>query len=85
MSKIQFNQLNTNSSDLEVLNEKESSHVVGGFYRFRISMSFSSDNDFVSLIQLNENATQQTALGGFGGDTVNTNTTNQSNSAFIVQ
>ena len=34
MSKIQFNELNQNASELEVLNEAETTEVVGGFIAF---------------------------------------------------
>ena len=89
MSKIQFNQLNQNASELEVLNAKETAEVVGGSYGHwggykYYSFSYSSDNDYASVYQNNNSYVQQTALGGYG-DTVNQNTTVQSNSANIYQ
>ena len=90
MSKIQFNQLNQNASELEVLNSEETAEVVGGYYYgYYPSYSYSSysysDNDSASVGQNNNSYVQQTALGGFYGDTVNSNYTNQGNSANISQ
>ena len=89
MSKIQFNQLNQNASELEVLNAEETAEVVGGYwyggYSYDYySYSYSSDNDIANVNQGNNSYVQQTALGGFG-DTVNQNTTVQSNSVNISQ
>ena len=89
MSKIQFNQLNQNASELEVLNSEETAEVVGGYYYgYYPSYSYSSysysDNDSASVGQNNNSYVQQTALGGYGL-TVNENTTSQGNSANIYQ
>ena len=83
MSKIQFNELNKNASELEVLNTEETAGVVGGF-RFNVSSFNFEDNDSVFLLQGDSTKVQQTALGGFG-DTVNSNGINQGNSANIYQ
>ena len=90
MSKIQFNQLNQNASELEVLNSEETAEVVGGYYYggyggYSYSYSdYYSDNDSASVGQNNNSYVQQTALGGFG-DTVNQNYTGQGNSVNIYQ
>ncbi len=86
MSKIQFNELNLNASELEVLNSEETTEVVGGYYYGGYySYYYSSDDDFALVNQNNYNTTQQVAFGGYGGDTVNLNYTNQNNSANIYQ
>ncbi|MGL5941958.1 MAG: hypothetical protein ACRC2S_16610 [Waterburya sp.] len=77
MSKIQINELNSNS-ELEVLNNQETSEVVGGF-------SFNIDaSKYAKVDQINYNKNTQVAFGGFG-DTYNTNKTDQNNEAYIKQ
>ena len=89
MSKIQFNQLNQEASELNTLSREETAEVVGGYYYYPgYSYSYSyysySDDDYASVGQNNNSYVQQTALGGFG-DTVNQNYTGQGNSANIYQ
>ena len=52
MSKIQFNELNKNASELEVLNETETTEVVGGF----IAFSDFSNRTNVALVSANNGA-----------------------------
>ncbi|MDJ0590783.1 MAG: hypothetical protein QNJ72_12415 [Pleurocapsa sp. MO_226.B13] len=87
MSKIQFNELNLNASELEVLNTEETTEVVGGYWYGYGSYysSYYSDNDFAVVQQSNYNSTQQAAFGGYYGNTINDNYTNQNNSANIYQ
>ncbi|MDJ0590782.1 MAG: hypothetical protein QNJ72_12410 [Pleurocapsa sp. MO_226.B13] len=90
MSKIQIDQLNLNASEFNTLNKEETAEVVGGYsyyYQpyYSYSSSYYSDNDFAAVHQSNYNATQQVAFGGYYGDTVNNNYTNQNNSANIYQ
>ncbi|MDJ0590784.1 MAG: hypothetical protein QNJ72_12420 [Pleurocapsa sp. MO_226.B13] len=86
MSKIQFNELNLNASELEVLNTEETTEVVGGYWGGGYySYYYNFDNDVALVNQNNYNKTQQVAFGGYGGDTVNLNYTNQNNSANIYQ
>jgi hypothetical protein len=84
MSKIQINELNSNS-ELEVLNAQETTEVVGGYWYGGYYSSYYSDNDFAVVDQVNANYTQQAALGGYFGDTYNSNSTSQNNSANIYQ
>ena len=96
MSKIQFNELNQNASEFNALSKEEATEVVGGghyydYYYYpgssysSYSYSYSSDNDVANVNQGNNSYVQQTALGGYHGDTVNLNTTSQGNSANIYQ
>ena len=51
MSKIQFNELNQNASELEVLNETETTEVVGGFWGgFNVSSNDFSMRTNVALV-----------------------------------
>ena len=83
MSKIQFNELN--NSEFNALNQAETAAVVGGYWGSYISIYTYSDDDIAALTQANVNGTQQTGLGGFGGNVINQNGTGQGNSATIVQ
>ena len=90
MSKIQFNQLNESASEFNALSKEEATEVVGGYYYYPgYSYSYSSysysDNDTANVNQGNDSYVQQTALGGFYGDSVNLNTTSQGNSVSISQ
>ena len=90
MSKIQFNQLNESASEFNTLSKEEATEVVGGFYYGGYgyeyySYSYSSDNDVANVNQGNNSYVQQTALGGYHGDSVNQNTTSQGNSVSISQ
>ena len=88
MSKIQFNQLNQEASELNTLSKEETAEVVGGYYYPKYSYSYSSysysDDDYASVYQNNNSYVQQTALGGYGL-TLNDNYTSQGNSANIYQ
>jgi hypothetical protein len=84
MSKIQINELNLNASEFNTLNTEETAKVVGGYY-YGGYYSYYSDNDFAAVKQGNFNATKQVAFGGYYGDTYNTNSTDQNNSANIYQ
>ena len=53
MSKIQFNELNKNASELEVLNETETTEVVGGFIAFGNDFSHRTN---VGLVSADNNA-----------------------------
>ena len=90
MSKIQFNQLNQEASELNTLSKEETAEVVGGYhyypkYSYSYYSDYYSDNDYASVYQNNNSYVQQTALGGYYGDTVNQNYTGQGNSANIYQ
>jgi hypothetical protein len=85
MSKIQINELNLNASEFNTLNAEETTEVVGGYYGGYYSSYYSFDDDFAAVQQGNFNATEQVALGGYFGDTYNTNSTSQNNSANIYQ
>ena len=62
MSKIQFNELNKNASELEVLNETETTEVVGGF----IAFSDFSTRTNVALVSADNNAlVLQNGFGNF--------------------
>ena len=87
MSKIQFNELNLNTSELEVLNKEETTEVVGGYWYYPsyTSYSYYSDNDVALVNQVNSNYTQQVSFGGYKGNTGNSNGTAQGNTAIIYQ
>ena len=91
MSKIQFNELNQNASELEVLNNEETAEVVGGYYGYyRPSYSYYSSTyiseKFANVSQENVNFNSQAALGGgkFSSNG-NSNGTSQNNNANISQ
>lgn len=85
MSKIQINELNLNASEFNTLEAGEANEVVGGWYGYGSYYSYYSDNDIAAVQQANFNSTKQVAFGGYFGNTYNTNSTSQSNSANIYQ
>ena len=87
MSKIQIDELNLNASEFNTLSKDETTEVVGGYYYPYSSYyeSYSFDNDFAVVDQLNVNGTKQAAFGGFFGNTGNSNGTGQGNYAEIYQ
>ena len=88
MSKIQIDELNLNASEFNTLSQDETAEVVGGYWyypSYSTYISFSSDDDIAAVKQGNFNSTQQAALGGFFGNTGNSNGTGQGNTVIISQ
>ena len=90
MSKIQFNELNQNASELEVLNAQETTEVVGGHYwggsSYYYSKYESFSSKFADVYQTNFNDNDQAALGGGKySSNGNNNGTGQNNNANINQ
>ena len=82
MSKIQFNELQTTNSELNVLSDRQSTEIVGGYagYYREIRNEVVNNINIANIVQVNNNVNVQIA---FNGD--NFNVANLSNSAGAFQ
>ena len=88
MSKIKLSQID--NSELEVLNDKATAEVVGGYHGYwggYYSSYYSNySNKFAAVQQGNVNSNNQVAFGGGAfSNTSNSNGTSQNNSVNISQ